>query len=600
MSGFCGFIGESEETVLYYMVNMVNHCATEEITLFNDGYIKLGYVPYIDEDKHRVAHNENFTVWVMVDAGCNLKSCCADELIRMYEKRGIAFLEDLEGSFSLVLWDAIRQKLYLARDRFGGRPLYYAKAAKEFVFATEMNAILANQSVQKSINYSALYQYLSHQSIYLPNTAFEEIMHIPPGCYGVYSVDSIEFVKYCDMPFGVETQDDYETATDKLTMLLKNSVKKYCYDDMGIFLSGGLDSGVVAALAKEEKIKYSFHLEMKTKKDNASYRDDKKYAEKLAKQYGWQHYTWELDADTLVNMVDDVIKAFAQPFAGTMSTYFLSKKAKGICGNVLSGDGADELFGGYRHHSILLPLVKYNAFKNEGKNPFGNEQEFKPYDTDIQLLENLSSYMGESDTFLRYRLLLMTDKEKGLFLKRDIFGKYFEKNQTLQEMIRQDEKRKSKGVLNQSLERDILYLLPGHTMLYTDALSRTHGLVIGTPYLDKELVDYVITLPEDYKMKNGVTKAILKNVGDRFLQKDLVEREKVPFSQPITEWMKEELKEYVTDILSTESIVKHGVLNPECTEYVLGEYYKKPMAKSYYGHILWTMVMLERWVSIYM
>lgn len=601
MSGFCGFVGKSENTVLSNMATAINHTNAYEQMLFSDGYIHLGFVPYTEEDVQKVGHNENFTVWAMVESGRDKKEFEASEIIAAYEEKGISFVKSLEGTFSIVLWDGLKKRLYLIRDRYGAKPLYYAKCDNDFIFGTEVKAILKHKAVKREMNAGAVYQYLSHQSIYLPNTAFENIFHISAGCYGKYEAGKFEEVSYCELPFGYQTEDDYDEAVEKIQAMLEQSIKDYSCEDMGVFLSGGLDSGLVTALSKEGNLKYAFCLEPATKKDTIHRkRDDAFYSKELAKQYGLKSYVWQMTAEDMIASVDEVIKAFDAPFAGTMSTYFLADKAKEICKNILTGDGADELFGGYRHQTVLMPLEKYTKIKKMDKNPFGLEKEFAPYKDEIQLLESLYQFSKGDETFVRYRLLLMTDEDKTLFFNPELFHKYSDEKCTLKELIRQSEKLKSHGVLNRSLERDFLYLLPGHTMLYTDALTRKWGIRIKTPFLDNRLASYVAKLPQGYKMKDGCAKAILKSVGNELLPKEIIGRKKEPFSLPIVEWMREDLKEYVTDVLCMDSVKRHGILNPLGTEYVLREYYKNPISKSYYGQILWTMAMLERWISIYM
>lgn len=601
MSNFCGFIGKSEKLVLQSMTNAINHTNISDVTLFSDGFLHLGFIPHTKEDNVKIGHNENFTIWAMVDSGMDTENFSAKEIISAYEEKGISFVKELKGTFSIVLWDGPKKRLYLVRDRYGAKPLYYTLCEGNIVFASEVKAILKHQAVKREWNAAAIYQYLSHQSIYLPNTAFENIFHISAGSYGKYEDGKFEEITYCDVPFGSHVCDSYEVATEKLQSFLTHSIQDYSCEDMGVFLSGGLDSGLVTALANEGNLKYAFCLEPATKKGTMHRKDeDVLYSRELAKKYGLKSYVWQMRAEDLIASVDDVLKAFDAPFSGTMSTYFLASKTKDICKNVITGDGADELFGGYRHQTVLIPLEKYVGMKEKGKNPFGVEKQFVPFDEEIQFLESLYQFSKGDETFTRYRLLLMTDEEKSLFLNPEIFHKYSDEKQTLQEMIRQNEKIKSQGVLNRSLERDFLHLLPGHTMLYADALTRRWGIRTKMPFLYNELTDYVATLPQEYKLKDGCAKAILKSVGDKVLPQEVVRRRKEPFSLPIVEWMKEDLKEYVTDVLSMDSVKRYGMLNPICTEYVLGEYYKNSHAKGYYSQILWTMTMLERWVSLYM
>lgn len=603
MSSFCGFIGKTDNETIYNMMNAIKYDCDLEATFFSDGFVHLGFMPYTSFECDGIGHNDNFTIWAMVDSGCSTERLTTPRsIIAEYEKEGISFVKELEGTFSIVLWDGIRKMLYLLRDRYGAKPLFYAKAQDGIVFGTEIKAILQHSSVKRMVNKTAIYQYLSYQSIFLPNTAFEDVHHISAGFYGIYTQGNFEEIAYSKMPFDTQTEDSYEEAVDKIEALLRKSVKN-CTDleNPGVFLSGGLDSGVVTALADKGKIKHSFCLRPITGENSIHRKDeDVQFSTYLAKEYGIEHYVWEMTPEDLISDVDNIIESFSGPFSGTMSTYFLAKKASGICKNILTGDGADELFGSYRHHSVLQPLERYVAYKENGESIIGREKEFVPYENTIPFLDSLYQYAGDNDTLWYYRLLQMGDGEKSIFLNRDMFGTYIEEQHTLREIVGWDKMLKSKSVLNRSLERDFYHLLPGHTMLYENAQTRCFGIRLLMPFMNNELTNYVVTLPQEYKIKEGMTKAVLRDVGRRVLPEEIVKRRKEPFSLPIVEWLKGDLKEYLTDVLCVDSVKRHGLLNADCVQYALGEFYKYPNAKEYYGQMLWMMAMLERWAQLYM
>ena len=271
-----------------------------------------------------------------------------------------------------------------------------------------------------------------------------------------------------------------------------------------------------------------------------------------------------------------------------------------FCKNIITGDGADELFGSYRHHSILLPLQKYAGYRMRGEDVISKEMDLFPYDKQLPMLENLYQYAGENDTLWYYRLLLMGDDEKSIFLNKERFGQYIDEKYTLKEIVAWDKKLKSNGVLKRSLERDFGHLLPGHTMLYQDTLARNFGISLGMPFMDKDLTNYVAVLPQNYMIKEGTTKTVLREAAKKVLPQEILERRKEPFSLPIVEWLKTDLKDYLTDVLNGDSIKRHGLLNPVCVQYALNEFYKYPNSKEYYGQILWTMAMLEKWAEAFM
>lgn len=602
MGGFCGFVGQSDNEVVSNMISAVKHDSTYEPICFDDGYIHLGYVPYYTSECENIGHNGNFAVWAMVDAGYSAEELLVQNIINEYEKKGIAFVKELRGTFSIVLWDGIRKRLYLIRDRYGAKPLFYAKTEKGIAFGTEIKAILQHGGVKRNINMAAIYQYLSHQSVFLPDTAFEEIFHISAGSYGIYADRKLEEISYAEIPFGEGVEECFEMAAEKIEILLKESVNRCTTEsDTGVFLSGGLDSALVTALAGEGRITKAFCLKPIVKDGSIHRKDeDVKYSLQLAKEYGIEHYMWDMTPAELIEEVEHIVDAFAQPFSGTMSTYFLAKRAGVFCKNIITGDGADELFGSYRHHSILLPLQKYAGYRMRGENVISKEMDLFPYDKQLPMLENLYQYAGENDTLWYYRLLLMGDDEKSIFLNKERFGQYIDEKYTLKEIVAWDKKLKSNGVLKRSLERDFGHLLPGHTMLYQDTLARNFGISLGMPYMDKDLTNYVAVLPQNYMIKEGTTKTVLREAAKKVLPQEILERRKEPFSLPIVEWLKTDLKDYLTDVLNGDSIKRHGLLNPVCVQYALNEFYKYPNSKEYYGQMLWTMAMLEKWAEAFM
>lgn len=602
MSGFCGFLGKTDGIAIEDMVTALDKDCGHAPVCFSDGYIHFGFMPYLLTENKQIGHNANFTIWAMIDCGYPSKGFEAVYFIEQYEKKGISFLKELEGTFSAVLWDGMKQRLYFFRDRYGAKPLYYAKMPTGIMFATEIASILRCNGFDKAVNRAAIYQYMSFGSVYTPETVFENLYHISPGCYGVYTDGRFEEIKYAKLPFDKKSDDGFSEAAENIHKLLGESVLRCTGEEnTGIFLSGGLDSSLIAALAREGSLEYSFCLKPATRTGSIHQKEDDAYfSAYLANKYGIKHHMWEMTPQDLVDGMDDIIGSFSQPFSSTVSTYFLAKNASGICKRILTGDGADELFGSYGHHSAAAVMEKYAFLKEAGESFIGKEEELVPYDKNIPFLDSLYQFGGSDDTLWYYRLLQMGDNEKSIFLNRDMFGEYIDERSTIKKCVRRDKNLKSKGALNRSLERDFKHLLPGHTMLYQDTLTRKFGVNVAMPFLDNGLTDYVVTLPQEYKINRGITKAVLKEAGRGVLPDEIINRRKEPFSLPITEWLKTDLKEFMTDILCEDSVRKYGLLNAECVQYALNEFYKYPNTKEYYGRMLWSMAMLQKWAMLYM
>ena len=601
MSSFCGYIGKTDGETIDNIVEKLEKNCQEAPICFDDGYFHFGFVPF-EKEEEKVGHNDEFTVWVLLDCEYTSNEYTAKKFVEAYERCGISFVKELEGTFAFALWDGIQKRLYLAKDRYGAKPLLYAKLSQGFWFASEIKLIKECLKKPHRINMSALYQYMSFQSVYLPTTVFEDVYHVSPGCYGIYENGKYEEAPYVNLPFEKSSDDTYDDALQKVEGYLQNSVTK-CLDTkkVGILLSGGLDSSLVAAMAPGGMIEHSYCLKPLTKKGSLHQKDEEVFfSEKIAKKCGFTHHIIDMTPEDLVDNVDEIIESFSQPFSGTISGYFVYKHATKECKKLVTGDGADELFGSYRHHSITKVLERYAVMKEQGESVVGKEKMFAPYENNVAFLEAMYQYGGKNDTLWYYRLLQMGDNEKGLFLSRDRFGEYIDENATLKLCAKWDKGLQSKDVLKRSLERDFKHLLPGHIMLYQDTLARNFGINLVMPFLNNQLTEYVAALPSEYKIKEGITKNILKDVARKHLPKEVVERKKEPFTLPIFEWMLTDLKEYVTDILCEENIKKYDLLDVDSVLYVLNEYYKYPNEKSYYGGMLWSMAMLQKWAMLYM
>lgn len=599
MGGFCGFIKRSDGRELWEMIKVIQHDSPFRPICFEDGYIHLGYVPYTQKECENVAHNEDFTLWVMVDGGYRDDEICAQNIIKEFQKKGIAFAKELNGTFSIAIWDGGRRRLYLLRDRYGAKPLFYAKTPEGAAFGSEIKSLLLCPGVDTTMNEKAIYQYMTYQSVFPPDTVFRGISHVLPGNCGFFYKGNYTLETMESLLFFVDEEQELKTGAEKITGLLKNSVDRCTKEgDMGVLLSGGLDSALVTALAERGRITKAFCLYPKTGEGSIHQKEeDVKYSRALAEKYGIEHYVWEMNADGLIKEAKNIIDAFAQPFAGTMSTYFLAKHISPLCKKVVTGDGADELFGSYRHHMVLPFMEAYAKGRNLGDKITENMQ--NPFGIHPVFFENLYDYGREDDTLWHYRMLLMGDEEKDIFLNKERFGQYISEKYTLKELIRRDKGLKSREVLKRALERDFYHLLPGHTMLYQDTLARNFGISLYMPYMDKKLTDYVATLPGDCFIRNGSTKAVLRKAAEKILPTEIVTRRKEPFSLPVTEWLKTDLKDFIIDILNEESIKRHGLLNPVCVMYALREFYEHPDSKEYYAQMLWTFGMLELWAEQY-
>ena len=222
MSSFCGYIGKTDSETIDNIVEKLEKNCQEAPICFDDGYFHFEFVPFEKEEEEKVGHNDEFTVWVLLDCEYTSNEYTAKKFVEAYERCGISFVKELEGTFAFALWDGIQKRLYLAKDRYGAKPLLYAKLSQGFWFASEIKLIKECLKKPHRINMSALYQYMSFQSVYLPETVYEDVYHVSPGHYGIYTNGKYEEVCYVNSLFEKSSNDEYEDAVQKVDGYLQN------------------------------------------------------------------------------------------------------------------------------------------------------------------------------------------------------------------------------------------------------------------------------------------------------------------------------------------------------------------------------------------
>lgn len=636
MCGICGFSGKTDDRMLEDMGSELIHRGPDDKGSFSDGMMNLyaRRLSILDVEKGKQpVHNEDGSIQCVFNGeiynyvelfeelkkkGYRFHSDHSDTelIVYLYEVFGEQFVHRLNGMFAIALWDGRRKRLLLVRDRLGVKPLFYMTANQEIIFGSEIKALQKHSLFDKNIDLYALYQFFSFQSICAPRTAFEKVRALEAGTMLIWEEGNLQIKKYWEPNFCQNAEPDFRRAAEQLKELLYDAVRLRLRADVpvGVFLSGGLDSSVIAAMAAQEKNKIqSFCLDMSTAEKGrieggrtegsrieGSRLEDATMAKLLAEKKGFEHSVFSVSPREVPEAVDEIIRAFDQPYAGTVSTFFLAKAMKGQRKTVLTGDGADELFGSYRHHMMAAPFAYYSRSRKQGI--LADEMavsQLKPMENDIPFLEALYEYAGSDETMAAYRLLRMTDEDKEIFLNEDLFGNMCYEKQTLKEMRDADARLRGTDPLNRSLERDIRVLLPNQILTYTDALSMSQSLEIRCPFMDYRVVEYVCSLSGQLKMKDGEIKALLKEAAKQILPSEIIKRKKLPFSLPIVEWMQSDLKEYVTDVLQYSSVKRHGILNAECVQYALKQFYDNPTEKDYYAQMLWNFVMFERWFELY-
>lgn len=555
MCGICGVIGYKEEVsrkeeTLTRMMEAIRHRGPDG----RDRYIaqdvmlgfqrlsiideKTGMQPMWNEDKSIVLvfNGEIYNFKALrreLEKRGHIFSSKSDSevLIHGYEEYHEGLLEKLRGMFSFAIWDVKRKVLFAARDDFGIKPFYYTQVGDTFVFASEIKSILKFPGVQKIMNEAALEQYLSFQYSVLPETFFKGIYQLKPGHYLEYKNHELKLHRYYEAVLKPREQGSWMDMYVDIRESIVTSVKKHLVSDVevGCFLSGGVDSSLIAAMAGCQK---TFTVGFA---DEGKRYDETMYARELAEHMGVENHCRYIKRDEFLKELPKVMYYLDEPLgdASAIAFYFLTREAAGKVKVVLSGEGADEVFGGYNIYlepkalrymywipkkvrRILAQIAKRLPKHMKGRNYV------------IRAAQDLRErYIGNAYIFHE------EEKEKLLLRKSSVMG--------TQKLLWEE----YSGLghlkdLEQMQAIDLKYWLPGDILQKADKMSMAHSLELRVPFLDREVFRVASRIPHKIKTKNYTTKYALRRVASLYLPKEVAGRKKLGFPVPIRKWLREE------------------------------------------------------------
>jgi asparagine synthase (glutamine-hydrolysing) len=608
MCGITGFTGAHTPAVLHRMIATLEHRGPDSAGSWQGEGVSLGMrrlaiidvatgeQPVFNEDRS-IAVVFNGEIYNHIElradllrAGHQFSTDHSDTevIVHLYEEYGLDFLHHLNGMFAIALWDQRRGELVLARDRLGIKPIYFSRLRHGVAFGSEPKALLEHPEVSREPNPVALHHYLSMKNVPAPLSAFRQIEQLRSGELAICRDSEIVRRHWWRPPFERVTDVDEAEAAIEIRRLLEDSVRLQMRSDVpfGAYLSGGLDSsGIVALLAQQVagKVK-TFTLVYED--DFPSKDNDRRFARVVAERYGTEHHEHLVKFDHLPEHLDNVVRAFDEPFSGVISTYFITQSIAQHVKVALSGDGADELFASYLPHRIAAPLAAYG----EGRN---DPESLVPFEREVTQLAALHARGDEAAR--RMGLYLLDDEAKNNLYTpgmREAVG-----GQTTEALIRTRLKAcKSIDPTNRALFLDLDTLLPDQVLPFVDRLSMAHSVEVRPPFLDHRLVEFACSLPGNFKIKAGRVKNVLKEALRDLLPADLIARPKEGFIMPINEWLVGHLKSYVRATLAPENIRRHGLLRSDAVADLLDGHFS---GRKHQGSQIWNLLMLQLWLDRY-
>lgn len=470
-------------------------------------------------------------------------------------------LEKINGFFALAIYDRVEQSLFLARDRMGIKPLLVYQDEDKFIFASEMKALLAFE-IPKQIDNTSLFTYLQLNYVPAPDTIFQRVKKLETGSFLKLNIPGSQFrvSKYYGIPYNPNSHlhaPGYHEAQKKLIELLEESVKKRLVSDvpLGSFLSGGIDSSIITALAaKQVKHLNTFSIGYR----DEPFFDETNYADLVAKKYQTNHTVFSLTNKDLYENLYHVLNYIDEPFADSsaIAVNILSRCTKKHVTVALSGDGADEIFSGYNKHAaefrarnagIKENLVKWlnpvwKALPKSRNSKTGNI---------IRQLHRFSEGMSlpDKERYWQWAASLSEINSKKLFpLSKDIYSEYAKRKKEILKFIDHD--------YNSVLYTDALLVLQNDMLAKVDMMSMANGLEVRVPFLDYNVVNFVFSLPSGYKIDRTMRKKILQDAFRDYLPAELYNRPKHGFEVPLLKWFRTEMKSVITDDLLGEKFIK--------------------------------------------
>lgn len=576
------------------MTDIVAHRGPDDAGLYSDSFLSLGHRRLAIQDLTANGHQPMFTedgryciilngeiynhfeIRATLESKFTFRSTSDTETVLYgFVEYGADIFNMLNGIFALAIYDTETHELIIARDHFGVKPLYYLHESNTFLFSSEIKSFLEIPDVGLNIDSKAMLQYIEYLWSPGERTMFEEVKKLLPGHYiqmNASKPESLKMIRYYTIPFNGK----YDAMTEKewidaLDDHLLNAVKRQLLSDVpvGFFLSGGLDSSAIVALARKiipDKVLQCYTIDSgSAAMEKEGFSDDLYYAKKVA-----DHLSVNL---SVVNSKIDIIDEFDQmiyhldePQADLAPLHVLN-----ICrqarkdGNIvlLGGTAGDDLFSGYRRHQTVrleqsLKFIPKFIFK--GSNAILNLFHSKnPY---IRRLKKLASDMDKpwEERLTGYFSWINTAEAKKLF-STDIQNQIstFLPSSILKSTLKVIPNEASK--LNQMLYLELSHFLTDHNLNYTDKMSMACGVEVRVPFLDKELVEFSTRIPPSYKMKGITTKYLLKKVMERYLPQDVIYRPKAGFAAPVRVWIKEDLGDYINQIFTQEQIEHDGIFD---------------------------------------
>ena len=605
MCGFCGFTGEivDREQYLRQMTEAITHRGPDSDGYYMDAGINMGFrrLSIIDvEGAPQPLYNEDKSLVLMFNGEIYNYQDLRAELIQLghtfategdgetllhgYEQWGVDLLPRLRGMFGFAIWNVAEGSLFIARDYFGIKPMHYTLLPNgQLVYGSEIKSILLHPEVKKEFNPAALDKYLSFQYSVPTETFFKDIQCLPPAHYLIYKDGQVSVHRYWEPTFTPDEEMTLEQAVDAIDQVFTDSVAAHRISDVevGCFLSSGVDSSFVASYFEGQK---AFTVGF----DNGQHYNESNYAAELAHEVGIHHYTHIIGEEEYWESLPQVQYYLDQPLAdpACVALYFVSKLAAEQVKVVLSGEGADELFGGYRIYHEPFSLAGYQKLPRWLRKAIAGCASILP---DVKG----KSFLMRGSKSLEERFIgnanMFSQKEKAKLLKdipatnpADYTKEYYDRCEGQDDVTRMQ-------------YLDINRWMVGDILLKADRMSMAHSLELRVPFLDVKVFEVAAKIPVKHRIACGTTKYAMREAAKRHIPASAASKPKLGFPVPIRVWLRQDA--YYNKV--KEAFTSAAAQQFFHTEYLVKLLDQHKAGKKDNSRKIWTVYMFLVWYGVY-
>lgn len=520
-------------------------------------------------------------------------------LVHLYEECGPQFVARLRGMFAVALWDEREQRLVLARDRFGIKPLYYRLSEDRLSFGSELKALLVQTDFSREIDLDALDAFLAFGFVPAPLTIFTEARKLLPGNVLVWerarpTMTIEQYAQPAAAPADEIRSEDDASLAEELRERLRDSVRAHLIADVpvGILLSGGIDSCLLTALAAEES---SARVSTFTIGFDEPHFDERDRARLVAERYATDHHELVLHP-AVAELLPALTEAYDEPFSDTSAipTLLVSQLARQHVKVALSGEGGDEFFGGYTYYvgHRLAPVVGPAA---RALRPFverlpTSTSKASSFDYRVKRFTR-SAQLPTLERHYRWKTIIPPEEREALILPERRTA-----HDPLELLAMRFERSEGADDLAKVMDVDVGLFLVDDMLVKTDRASMAHSLEARVPLLDPVVAELALALPSRLKVRGFSKKRLLKRAAEPFLPEAIIKGEKRGFVMPLARWLQTDLRPLVQDVLSPENLTRQGVFDPRTVERIVAEH---ASGRVDHHRKIWALLVFSFWFDRY-